>query len=119
MWPVKGARKSNMEEFLMAGKSNSGRVGRRRRGVISAVHLRCVCAAAVWTGCFCRPICHLVVLIPYLIATLRMVSVLNSMEKAGRPPPVSMEMAPHADEAQGLDEDYDDITADVTTVYDQ
>ncbi|GAA6232407.1 uncharacterized protein LOC113139566 [Lates japonicus] len=65
-----------------------------------------------------RLTCHLVVLIPYCISTLLMVSVHRNMMTAGRPPAVSMEMAQHVDEAQGLDEDYDDIGADVTTVYD-
>ncbi|XP_028298208.1 uncharacterized protein LOC114460531 [Gouania willdenowi] len=56
-----------------------------------------------------RVICHLVVFCPYCICTLIMMSVCR---RTGSSSPVSMVMSPPA---QGLEDDYDDVIADVTT----
>ncbi|XP_026180858.1 uncharacterized protein LOC113140939 [Mastacembelus armatus] len=57
-----------------------------------------------------RLLCHLLVFSPYCVCTVLMVSICCS-RKTGNKPAVSMEMTQHGDE-------YDDITADVTTVHD-
>ncbi|XP_029932364.1 sialoadhesin-like [Myripristis murdjan] len=58
-----------------------------------------------------RLLCHLVVFCPYCISTLLLVS-LWRQRSAGPEPPVSMATV------QGLDDEYDDVIADVTTEHD-
>ncbi|XP_067435955.1 low affinity immunoglobulin gamma Fc region receptor III-B-like isoform X3 [Thunnus thynnus] len=62
-------------------------------------------------------LCHLVVVCPFCISTVLMVSIYCS-RRTGNTPAVSMEMPQRAGGGQGLDGVYDDITADVTTEYD-
>ncbi|XP_025766879.1 uncharacterized protein LOC109203765 isoform X1 [Oreochromis niloticus] len=60
-----------------------------------------------------RLFCHLVVFCPYCISTGLLLSICCS-RKTPIKPAISMEMTQHH-RGQKLDEDYDDITADVTT----
>ncbi|XP_044198387.1 low affinity immunoglobulin gamma Fc region receptor II-like isoform X1 [Thunnus albacares] len=62
-------------------------------------------------------LCHLVVVCPFCISTVLMVSIYCS-RRTGNTPTVSMEMPQRAGGGQGLDGVYDDINADVTTEYD-
>ncbi|CAI5692179.1 unnamed protein product [Oreochromis niloticus] len=64
------------------------------------------------------PVVHLMVFLPYAVSTLMMVSIEMSRLNAGRPLVVSMETARLDEETQEFGEDYDDITADVTTEHD-
>ncbi|XP_071403178.1 high affinity immunoglobulin gamma Fc receptor I-like [Centroberyx affinis] len=64
-----------------------------------------------------RLLCHLVVFCPYCISTVLMVSLYRS-RTTGNKPAVSMETAQRGGGDQGLDEEYDDIAADVTTEHD-
>ncbi|XP_071403175.1 low affinity immunoglobulin gamma Fc region receptor III-A-like isoform X2 [Centroberyx affinis] len=64
-----------------------------------------------------RLLCHLVVFCPYCISTVLMVSLYRS-RTTGNKPAVSMETAQCGRGDQGLDEEYDDIAADVTTEHD-
>ncbi|XP_022625060.1 uncharacterized protein LOC111239456 [Seriola dumerili] len=61
-----------------------------------------------------RLLCHLLVFCPYCICTGLILSIYCS-RKTGNKAAVSMEMTQPVGGGQGLDEDYDDITADVTT----
>ncbi|XP_078138399.1 uncharacterized protein LOC144538167 isoform X2 [Centroberyx gerrardi] len=61
-----------------------------------------------------RLLCHLVVFCPYCISTVLMVSLYRS-RTTGNKPAVSMETAQLDGGDEGLDEEYDDIAADVTT----
>nr|XP_046237411.1 low affinity immunoglobulin gamma Fc region receptor III-like isoform X2 [Scatophagus argus] len=61
-----------------------------------------------------RLVCHLVVLCPYSISTVLMVSVYRRRPK-GTDLPVSMVMAPPTQVEEGLDDSYDDVISDVTT----
>ncbi|XP_029975982.1 uncharacterized protein LOC115409121 [Salarias fasciatus] len=61
-----------------------------------------------------RVFCHLVVFCPYFISTLLMVSIYRGRAK-GDSVPVSMVTAGEVQASQGLDEDYDDVMAAVST----
>ncbi|XP_070785543.1 Fc receptor-like protein 5 [Enoplosus armatus] len=63
-----------------------------------------------------RVIRHLVVLSPYCISTVLMVSLFRH-RPTGRNPPVSMATYPPSEDDEGLDQPYDDVIADVTTEY--
>ncbi|XP_070686555.1 low affinity immunoglobulin gamma Fc region receptor II-like [Pempheris klunzingeri] len=58
-------------------------------------------------------LCHLVAICPYCITTILMVSIYYSKRKG-----VSMETDPRVEHSQRMDEEYDDITANVTTEHD-
>lgn len=61
-----------------------------------------------------RLVCHLVVFCPYFISTGLLLSICWSRKTANKPA-VSIEMSQRDRGGQGLDEDGDDVTADVTT----
>ncbi|XP_078147785.1 Fc receptor-like protein 5 [Centroberyx gerrardi] len=61
-----------------------------------------------------RLVCHLVVFCPYCISTLLMLSLYRNRPR-GNAPPVSMATATRNQADDGLEDEYDDITADVTT----
>uniref|UniRef100_A0A8P4GIY0 Ig-like domain-containing protein n=2 Tax=Dicentrarchus labrax TaxID=13489 RepID=A0A8P4GIY0_DICLA len=63
-----------------------------------------------------RLFCHLVAICPYCVCTALMASICCS-RKTGNKEVVSMEMTQRVGGSDGLDEDYDDITADVNTEY--
>uniref|UniRef100_UPI003AADA563 Fc receptor-like protein 5 n=1 Tax=Centroberyx gerrardi TaxID=166262 RepID=UPI003AADA563 len=64
-----------------------------------------------------RLVCHLVVFCPYCISTLLMLSLYRN-RPGGNAPPVSMATATRNQADDGLEDEYDDITADVTTEHD-
>ncbi|XP_029932682.1 low affinity immunoglobulin gamma Fc region receptor III-like, partial [Myripristis murdjan] len=64
-----------------------------------------------------RLLCHLVVFCPYCISSLLLVS-LWRQRSAGPEPPVSMATVQLNQADEGLDDEYDDVIADVTTEHD-
>ncbi|XP_029932677.1 high affinity immunoglobulin gamma Fc receptor I-like [Myripristis murdjan] len=62
-------------------------------------------------------LCHLVVFCPYFISTLLLVS-LWRQRSAGSEPPISMATVQTIQADEGLDDEYDDVIADVTTKHD-
>lgn len=61
-----------------------------------------------------RVFCHLVVFCPYFISTCLLLTICCSRKTLNKPA-VSMEITQRDEGGQGLDEDGDDVTADVTT----
>ncbi|MEQ2316832.1 hypothetical protein AMECASPLE_036567 [Ameca splendens] len=55
-------------------------------------------------------VCHLVVVCPYFISTLLLVSLNQHRAAVRNDPPVAMVMTPPSQAEQGLDNDYDDVT---------
>ncbi|XP_078137873.1 sialoadhesin-like, partial [Centroberyx gerrardi] len=63
-----------------------------------------------------RLVCHLVVFCPYCISTLIMLSLYRNRPR-GNVPPISMATAPPNQADEGMDDDNDDVIADVTTTH--
>ncbi|XP_039678149.1 sialoadhesin-like isoform X3 [Perca fluviatilis] len=58
---------------------------------------------------------HLVVVCPYCISTVLLVSICRQKPKAGRKQHVSMAMSPPREDDEGVDREYEDVIPDVTT----